>query len=106
MVIPAPCYRSYLHAVKIFSPFKLSDMKNSSKVLIALGAGLAIGGLMGVLFAPAKGTETRKKMTDAGNKLTDSVKDSVNKGKEKIAGLKEGIRERVSSLIEKAEEFA
>jgi gas vesicle protein len=80
-------------------------MKNNSKVLIALGAGLAIGGLLGVLFAPAKGTETRKKMTDAGNKLTDSVKDSINKGKEKIAGLKEGIRERIGSLKEKAEEF-
>jgi gas vesicle protein len=80
-------------------------MKNSSKVLIALGAGMAIGGLLGVLFAPDKGTETRKKISDAGNKLSDSVIDSVNKGKEKFADLKEGIRDRIGSLKEKAGEF-
>jgi gas vesicle protein len=80
-------------------------MKNSSKVLIALGAGLAIGGLMGVLFAPDKGTETRKKISVAGDKLTDAVKDSVNKGKDKLTDIKDGIRERIGSLKEKAGEF-
>ena len=67
-------------------------MKNTNKVLIALGAGVAVGGVCGVLFAPGKGTKTRKRITNAGNKFTDSVKDKVNKGKEKLSELKEGMK--------------
>lgn len=36
-------------------------MENSTKnVLVAAGTGLAVGTVLGVLFAPAKGEETRK----------------------------------------------
>jgi gas vesicle protein len=76
-------------------------MKNSSKILIAIGAGVAIGGLMGLLFAPDKGAETRKKMAEAGKKLTDALKDQVSKGKEKMSGLKE----RMEAVNDKAEEL-
>ncbi|MBN8688577.1 MAG: YtxH domain-containing protein [Chitinophagales bacterium] len=59
-------------------------MKNTSKVLIALGAGLAIGGLVGVLFAPDKGENTRKKIAESGKKFTDQLKRKVKNGKEKM----------------------
>jgi gas vesicle protein len=59
-------------------------MKNTSKVLIALGAGLAIGGLLGILFAPDKGSETRKKISDTGKKFADKINQKVKLGKEKI----------------------
>ena len=49
-------------------------MKNTSKVLIALGAGLAIGGILGVLFAPDKGENTRNKIAENGKKLADQFK--------------------------------
>lgn len=59
-------------------------MKTTSKVLIALGAGLAIGGLLGVLFAPDKGSETRKKIADTGKKFADKLNKKVKLGKEKL----------------------
>jgi gas vesicle protein len=59
-------------------------MKNTSKVLIALGAGLAIGGILGVLFAPDKGSETRKKISDSSKKLADKINRKVKLGKEKL----------------------
>jgi len=59
-------------------------MKTTSKVLIALGAGLAIGGILGVLFAPDKGSETRKKISDSGKKLADKINYKVKLGKEKL----------------------
>ena len=80
-------------------------MKKINKVLIALGAGVAIGGLLGVLFAPGKGTKTRKIITDAGIKLTDSVKEKVNKGEEKLSELKERMNERIEAVKEKMQEL-
>ncbi|MBK9570804.1 MAG: YtxH domain-containing protein [Chitinophagaceae bacterium] len=58
-------------------------MKNTSKVLIALGAGLAIGGVLGVLFAPDKGTVTRHKISDNGKKLKDQFNRKVKFGTKK-----------------------
>jgi gas vesicle protein len=59
-------------------------LKNTSKILVALGAGLAIGGMLGVLFAPEKGSVTRHKIAEEGKKFTDKIKTKVKEGKEKI----------------------
>ena len=80
-------------------------MKNNSKVLIALASGLALGGLLGLLFAPNKGKDTRKKITDTRDKFTGSIKDSVNKGKEKFSELRDGVKEKIEALNEKVKEF-
>ena len=61
-----------------------TSMKNTSKILIALGAGLAIGGLMGVLFAPDKGENTRHKIAENGKKLKDEFTRKVKLGKNKM----------------------
>lgn len=53
-------------------------------MLIALGAGLAIGGILGVLFAPDKGVNTRHKIAENGKKLTDQLKHKFKAGKEKM----------------------
>jgi len=59
-------------------------MKNTSKILIALGAGVVIGGLLGILFAPAKGSDTRKKISEGGKKLVDKFNSQVKAGKQKL----------------------
>lgn len=48
-------------------------MKTSNSVLGILG-GIGIGVALGVLFAPDKGTETRKKISKKGTNLTDDIK--------------------------------
>ena len=78
-------------------------MNNNAKMLAALGAGLAAGALLGVLFAPDKGTETRKKIAEQGKKMADTVKDKLRRGKEKFNGLREDIEERINQT---EEEFA
>lgn len=67
-------------------------MENQTKnVLVALGTGVAIGALVGILFAPAKGSETR---ANIGNKVSDlkhSLVSKKNDAMEHLASLKEKV---------------
>lgn len=47
---------------------------SSGKVMIGLVAGLAAGAIMGILFAPDKGTETRKKISQKGTDFKGNIK--------------------------------
>ncbi len=70
-------------------------MKNSDslKVVAALLAGAVAGTVLGLLFAPSKGTELRKKAFDGAKDLADNLKTRISndplfeKGKEKIKEL-------------------
>ncbi len=73
-------------------------MNNTVKILTALIAGTAIGVVAGVLFAPNKGSETRKKLK---GKKCENVMNKLNSGKSKINDPKEGIREIATDTIEK-----
>ncbi len=52
-------------------------MSRGSVVLGAL-AGLAAGALFGILFAPDKGSSTRKKIVDKGEDYVDNLKEKIN----------------------------
>jgi len=71
-------------------------MNNTGKIVIAVAAGAAAGALLGILFAPGKGSETRKK-------IVEDLQDKFDKCKEKYSGLKEDIEETIK---EKAKEFS
>ena len=77
-------------------------MNNTGKILTAVAAGAAAGAILGVLFAPDKGSETRRKINEQGKKIADGVKDKLQKGKEKANDLKESI---VKAVNDKAEEL-
>ncbi|MFZ2286095.1 MAG: YtxH domain-containing protein [Bacteroidales bacterium] len=51
---------------------------SSGKVVVALLAGVAAGAVLGILFAPAKGSETRKGLTGKGDDLKESIKEKFN----------------------------
>ena len=70
-------------------------MSNTGKILVALAAGAAIGMIGGILFAPDKGTETRKKIKEKGKKISGKLKGELLRQKEKINHLEERIRETV-----------
>ena len=52
-------------------------MSRNSNILIALLGGVVIGAALGILLAPDKGAETRKKMTDAARRVADKVKEGM-----------------------------
>ena len=51
---------------------------SSGKVLLGVLAGAAAGALAGMLFAPEKGSKTRKKITRKGEDYLDALKDTFN----------------------------
>lgn len=55
-------------------------MKNSDslKLVAALLAGAVAGTVLGLLFAPAKGTDLRKKAVDGARELADNLKKKIN----------------------------
>lgn len=59
-------------------------MKDITKILVALGVGIVAGGIVGILLAPEKGSETRRKLSEEGRKLKDQVADKLKWGKEKL----------------------
>jgi gas vesicle protein len=92
----------YFYLVVLFTT-KSFVMNTSGKILAAVAAGIAAGAVLGILFAPDKGSETRRKINEQGKKFTDDVKDKFSKGKEKFSQFKEDIEKTVK---EKVEEFA
>lgn len=83
--------------------FKIIVMNNNIKIATALIAGVAIGAAAGVLLAPDKGSETRKKIKAKGQELANEMKNKFRQGKEKINEMKEEIAQ---SIKEKTEEYA
>lgn len=79
-------------------------MGNTNKVLTALGVGLAAGAILGVLFAPGKGTDTREKIARKGRQLADDISDSVAEGQRKFNAIKDGLMERKNNLERKLDE--
>lgn len=69
-------------------------MNNSGKILAALIIGAAVGAAFGILYAPDKGSETRKKINEEGKKMSDAIKDKFNKMKERMDAVKDDLEQQ------------
>lgn len=75
-------------------------MNTSGKILAAVAAGIAAGAVLGILFAPDKGSETRRKINEKGKKFAEDVKDKFQRGKEKFNDMKEDFKQGVKDKVE------
>jgi gas vesicle protein len=76
-------------------------MNTTGKIITAAAIGAAIGAVAGMLFAPHKGSKTRKKICDETKKFADEIKDAVAKGGEKWSSLKEDMEQAIREKTEK-----
>jgi gas vesicle protein len=53
-------------------------MNSTSKIIAATLAGVATGALLGLLFAPEKGEETRRKISEKYTDLSDTIRNKVS----------------------------
>lgn len=64
----------------------------TSKLFLGFIAGAAIGGALGILLAPDKGSETRRKLMEKGSDLGDSITEFGQSVKEKFTDVVEGMK--------------
>lgn len=76
----------------------------SSNVLLGMLGGLAAGAVLGVLFAPDKGVNTRKKIAQKSNDLKDNLTDSFNDFVSNVEDKYKHLASRASHLIEDGSE--
>ncbi|TWR29683.1 YtxH domain-containing protein [Mucilaginibacter pallidiroseus] len=79
-------------------------MKDNTKVIVALLAGVAAGAALGILFAPDSGTETRDKLSDSLKKLSDTIKETAANEIDNLVGLKDKVVENIKTKVRGAEE--
>ena len=72
-----------------------------NKLLIGFSAGL----LVGILFAPAKGSETRDSIARKGNDLKDKFNDLVDSLSDKFASVEDQAEELMEKGRQKARAF-
>lgn len=79
---------------------------STKKIITAALVGAAAGAVLGILFAPDKGSETRKKIAKKTGDLGDSVKQKFNEFGEKISEKFGDIRNDANEIMEKGRERA
>lgn len=78
-------------------------MNENGKIVTALLAGLAAGAVLGLLFAPDKGSETRDKINDSLADLGDAIKERGEEQLDQLNDLKEKLIAVIKSKVAKAE---
>jgi gas vesicle protein len=75
----------------------------SGKILLGVLAGVAAGALAGVLFAPAKGSKTRKKICKKGEDYADGLNEQFDEVLQGISKKIKEVKEEVAEFTEEAQ---
>lgn len=78
----------------------------TGKILLGVLAGVAVGATLGILFAPDKGANTRKKIVKKGDDYADDLKEKFQEFVENMTEKYENVKEEASNLVEKAKNKA
>lgn len=78
----------------------------SGKVLLGVLAGIAVGATLGILFAPDKGSSTRKKISRKSNEYANELTEKFNEFIGNITKKFENLREEATCLAENGKHIA
>lgn len=82
----------------------MEDSNGTFKVIGALVVGALTGAALGILFAPAKGSRTRRNIANGARDLTEDLKDRMTSEaaslRKKAQDLEEMARDKVDEVFE------
>jgi gas vesicle protein len=81
-------------------------MSSGSKVLLGVLAGAATGAILGVLFAPERGEDTRRKISEGSREVTDNLKTKFGEFVDGLADRYETVKESATDLLDQGRQKA
>lgn len=78
-------------------------MSDNGKIVGAVLLGAAVGAVLGLLFAPSKGSDLRKRIAEKTGDILDKFTDNVSEGKDVLSELKTKATSKADELKYKAE---
>lgn len=79
-------------------------MSKKTDFIVGALAGLAVGSLLGVLFAPDKGVETRKKIAKKSKQTAEDLKEKFNEFVDNVAEHFAKEKETIEEIVEETGE--
>lgn len=79
-------------------------MNSTSKTILAVMGAAAVGAIIGMLVAPEKGSDLRRRITDATGDWTAQLSDLLAQGREQLNTLKNKVASETSSFTSEAED--
>jgi gas vesicle protein len=78
----------------------ITNIMSTGKIIIGVLAGATVGAALGILFAPDKGSVTRKKLRKKSSKYVDKLENEFNEFIDSITREYEALREEALKMDE------
>jgi gas vesicle protein len=79
-------------------------MNSTSKTILAVMGAAVVGAVIGMLVAPEKGSDLRRRITDATGDWSTQLSDLLAQGKEQLNHLKNKATSQASNYASETEE--